>query len=510
MAQHSRPIPRLIQRRIPVIQQFLCRLRFRIQKHRQHIHLRIPEIVALISLAGESLCPHPCLSVASRRLENMKQVKAQPLYQRTALLPRYPDIRRLPEASQIFFLPPFQLLIPHLLRFRQLPRHKFFQLFLPPIQRCDVADHLFQYYRLLLCRLHLNHTACRKFPDFAGYSAPAVTSFSVYAPTASIRCIKRPTKSIFPHSHLSAICYTKLTIIFSSTDAPSTTDCRITPTITSFSAHTPPTAASCNTLLTAHIFQYNAMTAAAPHRQAAGLSSPLIVKPASFPPQLLRLQLSPEGPVIHDRIGLSCMVLHIPLQLRHKPDLPRKIKRRHLKPRRHNMLPVKGHQPLCPNPHHLSAGRHPHKPSLQKSLLHMQHSRILRDLPPLHIKLLPLHIQSRLLQIRQIQQGLTVERRTEIRLPVTDLLALIKPVHKITFQPGIHIKLISFLKGPPRADIPVRKRKRRLISVIRPPVEHPLRDSPFLHRINRFSPLFHLLTYPLTSNIIFQDLTSPG
>ena len=48
-----------------------------------------------------------------------------------------------------------------------------------------------------------------------------------------------------------------------------------------------------------------------------------------------------------------------------------------------------------------------------------------------------------------------MERGAEIGLPVADLLALIKPVDKVSFQPGINVKIIGLLKGSPCADISV-------------------------------------------------------
>ena len=85
----------------------------------------------------------------------------------------------------------------------------------------------------------------------------------------------------------------------------------------------------------------------------------------------------------------------------------------------------------------------------------MQYPRILLHLPLLHMEHFSVHIQPRLLQVWQIKQGLTVQRRTKIGLPVTNLFTLIKSVHKIAFQSCINIKIIRFFKSPPGTDIPV-------------------------------------------------------
>ena len=72
MTQHSCPLPRFLQSIIAEIQQRSCKIRLRINKHRQYIHLRIPEIMALIALAGQSFRPHSRPAVPARCLHHMK------------------------------------------------------------------------------------------------------------------------------------------------------------------------------------------------------------------------------------------------------------------------------------------------------------------------------------------------------------------------------------------------------------------------------------------------------
>ena len=117
MPQNPGPFPGLFQSAVPVVQKPPGSLRLGIHKHRQHIHLRIPEIVSLISLSRQSLGPHSGPAVPSRGLQDMKQVEPKPLLQSLAVLSLNPDIRRVPEPSHIGFLALFQSSEGFLLRF---------------------------------------------------------------------------------------------------------------------------------------------------------------------------------------------------------------------------------------------------------------------------------------------------------------------------------------------------------------------------------------------------------
>ena len=59
----------------------------------------------------------------------------------------------------------------------------------------------------------------------------------------------------------------------------------------------------------------NSVTASASDSQSARLCSTFIIKQRTLLFQLIHVQFPPERPVIHNRICLSCMVLHISLQL---------------------------------------------------------------------------------------------------------------------------------------------------------------------------------------------------
>ena len=64
-------------------------------------------------------------------------------------------------------------------------------------------------------------------------------------------------------------------------------------------------------------------------------------------------------------------------------------------------------------------------------------------------------IQPDLLCVRQVQKRLAVERGAEIGFPVTDHFTFIKPIDEISFQTGIYIKIICFLKCAPCANVSV-------------------------------------------------------
>ena len=66
MPQYPGSGPCLIQCAVTVIQQMRGDLRVCVDKYREHIHFRIPEIMPLIALTGKSLCGYITVLIPAR------------------------------------------------------------------------------------------------------------------------------------------------------------------------------------------------------------------------------------------------------------------------------------------------------------------------------------------------------------------------------------------------------------------------------------------------------------
>ena len=100
VSQNPGSRPGLVKRMEAVAEKRLCQTGVGIDQYRNHIHFRIPEIVAFIP--RKPLGPHAVFPVSGSRLKNMKQIKPHALLQ--GLISLNHHIRLLPHGFHAGFL----------------------------------------------------------------------------------------------------------------------------------------------------------------------------------------------------------------------------------------------------------------------------------------------------------------------------------------------------------------------------------------------------------------------